>query len=821
MTNTTSRRAVLAAVLAGGTGGLAISDAGDLLDSFAPLSGRAWDAADRSLPDTVESPHGNASVHVDDYGVPHIEADDEAAAYFAVGYLHAFDRLFGIDLQRRVMRGRLSEVIGEATVADDEFHVAMGFTEAAEATWDLVSGTETGDLVEAYADGVNAAMDAEPLPLEFELIGYEPEPWTPVDSMLMEKQISWTLTGDFSELRRAVVTDTLGRDRADVLFPRRLDHDVPILDGSETRLDRDPQERQRSRNVRDHPTNGDGRGSTPLDADLVRWLSGFESPTGVGSNSWVVSGEHAEGGSPLLAYDPHLSLMVPPLWYEQHVETPERSVRGATFPGVPFVIAGANERGTWSFTNVGADVLDCYRYDTDDDGDRYRYEGEWRAFDIDQRRIPVAGGEDRTLEVKRTVHGPLIEREGRHVGVAWTGHTATRTTLAIDELGRSDGFDDALAATRKFDLPTQNLVYADADGRTMYYVTGQLPIRRIDGDVVAGDRIFDGSAGEGEWEGFEPFGRSSWEGFVPFEEKPHAIDPDVLSTANQRVIDDPTHYIGVAYATPYRGARIADVLDDAVTAGEETTPEFHRELQRDTLDGRAEQLVPELINAVRERASDDGDSWDTNERDSADDTRLLEAAEVLDEWDHRMDRASHGALLFARWLAHFREQTFEPTFDAVDLDDSYYPNDWVLARLPDGDPLFDGDRQRVLVRALSIALAEIDGEGWTTYGAWNSTRTITHPVGGEAPFLNYETLPADGSPATVLNYRVEDAVGSSWRMVVRPGEDATAVLPGGNSGDYFSPHYDDQLRQWVDNEQKSMSLAVDGDISVEFRGEPQ
>jgi len=816
VTNDTTRRAVLAAALAAGTAGLARSEAAALLDSFAPLSGEAWDAADRSLPETVESPYGDASVRVDDSGVPHVEADDEAAAYFAVGYLQAFHRLFSMDLQRRVMRGRLSEVVGEATVESDEFNVAMGFAAAAEATWDLVSETATGSLVEAYAEGVNAAIEAETLPIEFELLGYEPEPWTPTDSMLMEKQISWTLTGSFAGLRRAVVADRFGEDRAATLFPRRLDHDVPILDGDETRLGdgaRSSVDGARSRfddGYRRRHAEGaasSATGDEPVDPDLARWLSGFESPTGVGSNSWVVAGEHTASGTPTVAYDPHLSLMAPPLWYEQRVETPERSVRGATFPGVPFVIAGANDRATWSFTNVGADVLDCYRYEVDEAGERYRYEGEWRAFETERREIPVSGGEDRTLETRRTVHGPLIEREGRRVGVAWTGHTATRTTLAIDELGRADGFEDALAATRKFDLPTQNLVYADADGRTMYYATGQLPIRRVDGDVVAGDRVFDGSAGEGEWEGFEPFGRSSWAGFVPFEEKPHAIDPDALSTANQRVIDDPIHYVGADYSAPYRGARIAERLDAGVAGDDPTDPAFHRELQRDVRDGRADQLVPDLVAAAETADVSAG---------------VREAAATLDAWDRRMAADSRGALLFDRWIARFRERVFAPAFDDVDLDETYYPNDWVLATLPADDPVFDDrSRDEAMVAALEAAVDEVDEAGWETYGDRNSTAAITHPLGGEAPFLNYEELPADGSPATVLNYRVDDAVGSSWRMVVRPGEDATAVIPGGNSGDYFSEHYDDQLREWLANDQKPMSLDPDSEAgeTVAFRGE--
>ncbi|WP_096396279.1 penicillin acylase family protein [Halorubrum trapanicum] len=802
MTRDTTRRAVLASVLAAGSAGLAASDAADLLDSFAPLSGEAWDAADRSLPETVESPHGPAAVARDEFGVPQVEADAEPAAYFAVGYCQAFDRLFAMDLQRRAMRGRLSEVVGEATLDSDEFNVAMGFSDAAEATWDVVAETRAGPLVEAFSDGVNRAMEDLPLPLEFELIGYEPEPWSPVDSMLMEKQISWTLTGGFGELRRALVAERLGAERAETLFPKRYDHEETILDGTETRLDGATGDAADAGGRRwDRSATGSAE---PVDPALTDWLSGFESPTGVGSNSWVVSGEHTESGTPILAYDPHLSLQAPPLWYEQSVETPERSVRGATFSGVPFVIAGANDRGAWSFTNLGADVLDCYRYEIDDAGDRYRYDGEWRDFETDEREtIPVAGGEDRELRVRRTVHGPLIEREGRTVGVAWTGHTATRTTAAIEAYGRSEGVDDLLEATRDFDLPTQNLVYADADGRTLYYATGRLPIRRIDGEVVDGDRIFDGSAGEGEWTGFEPFGESSWEGFVPFAEKPHAIDPDVLSTANQRPIDDPAHYVGVDYAAPYRGARIAERLAERVDEGEPTDPDFHRALQSDVRDGRAAELVPELVEAVRDRHGFDSD--------------VIRAANDLDEWDYRMRRDSGAALIFARYLPKFRERVFGPAFSDADLGESYYPSDWTLARLPADDPLFDGrPRGALAVAALLDALDEIDEAGWDRYGDYNTTRAMTHPLGGEAPFLNYAELPADGSPATVKNYRVESSVGSSWRMAVRPGTDATAVLPGGNSGDYFSEHYDDQLRRWLDNDQRPMPLGAGGEPAVRF-----
>ncbi len=795
MTDSISRRRVLAGSLALGVGGLSLSAANDLLEDFAPLSGDVWDAADRTLSESVTSPYGEANVTVDDDGVPQIEADDEEAAYFAVGYVQAFDRLFQLDLQRRSMRGRVSEVVGEDLLEDDEFHVSMDFLGAAEATWDALEETTAGTMLSAYADGVNAAMEGEPLPLEFRLLGYEPREWTPVDSLLMDKQIAWDLTGNFDELRRAVVADRLGEEVLEELFPDRMDHDTPIIrDEDDVGIEA----------ATDETLTSDGSGSAGV--NVTEWLSGFESPPGVGSNSWVVSGEHTSSGNPIVANDPHLALMTPALWYEQHVETPETSIRGVTFPGIPFVIIGANDSGAWGFTNVGADVLDCYQYEIDEDGERYRYDGEWREFETEEREIPVTGGEDRTKTIRKTVHGPVIEREGETVGIAWTGLSATRTAEAIYELGRSDGLEEALESLERFDAPTQNAVYADTDGRTLYAMTGRLPIRKTDGERVDGNQLFDGSAGDGEWDGYTPYGESSWNGFVPFEEKPHVVDPDVLATANQRVLDDPDHYIGTAYADPYRGRRIYDALDDRVGDGEPIDPADHRDIQRDVVDGRASQLVPELLEALEAADSD-----------AALSDELVRAAELIETWEYRMDRKSEGALVFARWLDHFARVVFEPQFVDADLDDSYYPSDWILATLPEDSEFFSAtSRERAMVDALEAALEEIDDAGWETYGDWNTTRAIEHPLGVEAGFLNYEEIAADGSSATVKNYRVESAVGSGWRMVVEPGGEAAGIIAGGNSGDFFSPHYDDQFEAWVNGEYKPMDRTIEGEHELEF-----
>ncbi|UPV74040.1 penicillin acylase family protein [Halorussus limi] len=805
----TTRRALVAAIVGGGAVGGSLSPVRGYLDRFAPFSGSAWrDATDRTNR-RVESPYGPATVRYDEYGTAHVESEagGERPLYYAVGYAQAADRLFQMDLQRRVMRGELSEVVGERALDSDEFHVRMDFAGGAAANLELLSGTPTGEAVEAFAEGVNACREREELPLEFGLLDYEPDPWTPADTMLMEQQISWGLTGSFRTLRRERLARKLGEDAVKELYPFRMDHDSPIIRSDSAGGDDGGTDGARRR--RRVSPSGEFEGG-----DLLDWLSAFESLPGVGSNSWVVSGERTESGKPIVANDPHLTLMAPPVWYEMNLRTDDVSVRGVTFPGVPFVVIGENDSGAWGFTNSGADVIDFYDYETDESGDRYRYRGEWREFETEERTIRVADGEDRTVTTRKTVHGPLLEREGQRVGVSWTGHTATRTSAAIHEYSKSGGVDDFLAATKKMDLPTQNVVYADREGNTLYYVTGKIPVRTIDaadrdsesnrqsesaddGEEVWGTRVFDGSAGEAEWEGFEPFGVSSWEGFVPFEEKPHVRDPDYLGTANQRIEDDPEHYVGEQYAVPYRGQRLYELLDARAASEKPMTPRFMRRVQRDAKSARAEQVREELVSAA----------------EGVDD--LSGTVETLRNWDARMTRDSRAALVFVKWFDQFRREAFADEFEAKGLDESYYPNDWVLATLPDDSRWFgDEGREAVMVRALRKALDGIE-EG-ATYGDYNTTAAITHPF--DQSFLNYTEYPTDGSAYTLNNYRKESAVGSSWRMVcpMAERERSVCVLPGGNSGEYFSDHYDDQLRLWADGKYKPMGRDVRGETAISF-----
>jgi penicillin amidase len=734
------------------------------LNLFAPFSGEVWKLNFKTY--KVDNPYGKATVYLDSYGVPHIKADNEKALFYTVGYVQARDRLFQMDLHRRLMKGQLSEVFGEDLVDSDIFHIKMDFLGAAEASWKEIEGTEFGDLIEAYCDGINAYISEGNLPMEFKLLGYKPESWKPVDVFLVDKEISWELTGNFWDLERAVIAEKL--PEALELYPSYLNHSYPII-----RTDK-------------------------VSKELLDWLKPFGAKEGYGSNNWIISGKYTADGKPILANDPHLALTVPPVWYEIHLITKDMNVRGVTFPGVPIVVIGQNQYVAWGFTNVGADVIDFYYYVTK--GDKYLYKGEWMDFEKEERTLKVKtkkGLEERKVVVKKTIHGPIIEKNGKEVAVAWTGFSATREFLALYTYNHAKNLQEFLEGVKYFDVPAQNLVYIDRDGNIMYYPAGRFPIRHIGDKVVPGNILFNGSAGEGEWKGFKPYGPSTWEGFIPFDEIPHLINPDYVATANQRVVLGYQHYLGDSgyFSDPYRGMRIYELIDDAIAKGKKIDIDYVMKMQRDIYSKPAEFFVAQMDGV---KFSEKAKPW----------------VEELKKWDFQMRKDSRAALVFAIWLKYYINETFGDEFYSAGLNKNYYPKVWVLQNLPPDSKWFDDIRTEkketradIITRTMDKAIEEIEKNNYKVYGDYNRLR-MNHPF--NLAFLNYPSPPADGSKFTVFNFRVEGKPfqsGSSWRMISM-FDKSYCVIPGGNSGNYFSKHYSDQLEMWVNGEYKSMDFEI-------------
>jgi len=807
--------------------------AGGFVSLAAPVSGEAWGPAyganDGSLsdrlaraatgPTEVENPYGTATVRYDDHGVPHVTAENTEALYFAVGYVHARDRLFQMDLQRRLMAGNLSAAFGERTLDSDRFHRRMGFDDAAEASWAAVEGSDAAAGVRAYTAGVNRYIETGSLPLEFRLNDYRPTRWEPTDTLLVGKLISWGLTGDFRDLRGRVIERRL--PEAESLYPRQLDHESSVLGRADLGDDGgslgDPSGVGRPTTAAVSATGAGIAGSGDTDGHvgdaegLYDSLRPYQRPPGVGSNSWVVGGEYTASGDPILANDPHLSLTVPPVWYEQHlVVTGEGSmdVRGVAFPGQPTVVIGQNREVSWGFTNVGADQTDLYSYVRPSE-DTYLYRGEVREVERTTETIPVKGGEDAEVTIERTVHGPLIEREGGAVAVAWLGLAGTRELQAVHRLNRAGSIEAVDRAMRRFDSPTQNLVAIDGDGGTYFRLTGRYPVRTVEGERVRGDRVFNGSAGHGEWAGWEPYGPADWNGsgFVPYEAVPHAVDPGYVATANQRTADDPPFYIGSSsrYADPYRGERIYDRIERRVASDDPVTVDWTQDLQRDVRSAAAARFVPQILNATDELSPE-----------------ARAAAERLAGWDRRMARDSEAALHFALFRERLRNATFHDEFHPAGLDPGYYPSLWTVGELPADSRWFDDvrtpgreTRADIVARTFERAVAAAEREGYETYADYNVV-DLDHRFPVTA--LDYPEAPTDGSPYTVFNFRAGPGTqaGSSWRMVATTGERSVGVIPGGQSGVYYSPHYRSQLEAWRAGEYRPIPLEVAGRTTIVF-----
>lgn len=780
---------------------------GNFLGLAAPFSGTAWDTVDDSGPSTVETPYGPATVTYDGHGVPHVEADSTEALYYAVGYVQGQDRLFQMDLFRRLMAGRLSAVFGNATVGSDRFHRRMDFRTAADRKWDDLRETELGGPLQAYSDGVNRSIDTAPLPLEFRLNDYRPERWHPSDTILVGMRATWGLSGEFSDLEGATVRQRL--PDAASLYPEKLDHDATVLartDGGEWTANTGSQQERAARQT---PPARDAAGDFGALYDSVERFGRSEA---VGSNNWLVSGDVSTTGEPILANDPHLQLLAPPVWYEMNLSAPELDVRGVAFPGAPMVLIGDTGDVAWGITNVGADVTDLYTYEWR--GDQYYHDGEWRNATVETETITVQSGEDVTVERRKTVHGPVLEREGQTAAVSWLGLTDTREPLAFYQFNLADDLGEFRDGLRNFDMPASNIV-AMGEEETFYRPSGTYPIRRTNGSVVRGDRVFNGSAGEGEWRGFTPYGESNLtgSGFVDYDAVPAVENPDTLGTANQRVADDIGFYVGTSshFAPPYRGDRVHELLVEHRDDGG-ISPEEMRSIQRDVRSLAPRQFVPIAVDA---RPRLDGDA--------------REAADRLAEWDHRMEADSRAALVYDRWIKQFRNETFGDEFYAADLDRSYYPSDWTLGELPADSPWFDDQstddvetRADIAARAMEAAVEEIDREGWERYGDVNRL-SITHPFGDAAPFLHYPDATMDGGPYTLFNVRAERSppTGSSWRMVVQPGREGQAVLPGGNDGNYWSEHYRDQLADWRTGEYRPLWTTPGDDPDITFEEEDE
>jgi penicillin G amidase len=579
----------------------------------------------RPLPQTdgeIDVPGLSASVEVvrDEHGIAQVYADTDADLMFAQGFVHAQDRFFEMDVRRHVTAGRLSEIFGSDTLETDRFIRTMGWRRVAEREWALLEPA-TRDALTSYAAGVNAYIaDRSPsqLAAEYSVLGltgldYSPAEWDPVDSLAWLKAMAWDLRGNMdAEVDRVLLSLDRTEDEIASLWPAYpFDEHPPIVSGGGV-VD-GVFEQNASGNATRNPRRPAYAPGVVAALEQVRdRLDAMPELVGkgrgIGSNSWVVDGDHSATGKPILANDPHLGISQPGIWMQMGLHCRERTAdctldsSGFTFSGVPGVIIGHNADIAWGFTNLGPDVTDLFLEQTDGD-DRYVRDGATEAMEVRTETIEVRGEDDVEMRVRETVHGPLIsdvstefatvganaptdepgERgSGYAVALAWTALEPAPTADAILALNRASDWDSFRAAAADFSVPAQNLVYADREGHIGYQSPGRIPIRRAGND---GTMPVEGWVSANDWTGE----------FIPFDGLPSVLDPEegFIVTANQAVIDERYPYLLTKdWDYGYRSTRIREVLE---SEGELSVSEMAG-LQLDSTNPMAETLVPYLLD---------------------------------------------------------------------------------------------------------------------------------------------------------------------------------------------------------------------------------
>jgi penicillin amidase len=587
----------------------------------------------------------------DAYGIPHIRAASIEGAYFGLGFAHAQDRLWQMEISRRIAAGRLSEIVGASGLDTDRFLRTLGVRRAAEASLAKLD-PDTRKVLDAYAAGVNAFLATRPvLPPEFWILRVAPEPWTPADSLAWIKMMAWDLGANWrNELLRMRLAKTLPQARIDELLPP-YPGDAPLkirdLRALYAGLDGDAQAL--------------GAAMLEVASLLPGWL-----PDGAGSNNWVVSGKRSASGKPLLANDPHLGLTAPPVWYFAQLEAPGLDAIGATLPGVPGILLGRNERIAWGATNTGPDVQDLY-VEKLEGRDAYLTPAGARPFAVLQETIKVRGAPDEKLMVRITRHGPVVSDVLRPAaGLAPRGHVLAFewTALASDDtsiraalkLVRARDWKEFRAALRDLQAPQQNMVYADVDGNIGFIAAGRVPVRKPGNDL-------EGLAPAPGWEA-----KYDWAGWIPFDELPQSYNPPSgeIVTANQKIVPPGyAHFITSEWQPPYRADRIAQLLDAVPRHG---VPSFAR-MQADVVSLPAREQLPRLL-ATRPLSA-----------------QAKRALEMLSAWDGSMAAGRPEPLIITAWWRALARAIY-----ADELGDAFDAN-WLQRPEFIGDVLADKDGQ--------------------------------------------------------------------------------------------------------------------------------
>jgi penicillin amidase len=754
----------------------------------------------------VNGLHSEVSVERDRWGVPHIRAGSAEDMVEAQGYVMAQDRLWQMDLLRRAARGQLSEIFGPAVLSVDKKFRTLGFGPAAEREAAAATG-EPRAIVEAYARGVNRFIEQHQnqLPLEFSLLKYKPQPWTPADTLVIGGYMYQTLTDQWeNKLDRATVIERVGLDRAKDLFSPEAAMDHFIVgdpadkkDGSQHAHsgddddddddDMDSDDVIKAQYLKPGSTSEDEipPGITSMLWPPVRdFLSGTnrEIRRSLGSNNWVVSGKHTATGKPLLANDTHLELSIPSIWYQVHLTAPGWNVEGFTFPGAPLVVIGHNDRIAWGFTNNGADVQDLYIETFNPSApDEYRVNGEWKKAQTRDEVIHVKGQPDEHFAVVSTRHGPIVHRDAnKGYALRWTATEPGALSNSYNWLGAAQNLDEFRKAIKRSWGPAQNAVYADVAGNIGYVMSAKIPTRKKGhGEVPV----------PGDTDDYE------WTGYIPFDQLPQALNPEsgLIVTANARVTGpDYKPYLTDRWEEPYRTARIFDLLQGR----HDLRPEDMLKVQNDTY-SYPHMFLAEQLSAAAKIAPPK-------------DSRTQHLIQQLKDWNGIANADSVEVSFLQAVRRSLLEMILQPYLgNDTDLYEwrnmaflqkvlTSRPAKWLPPSYKNYDELLTASADRA-VSKLAAQTKSQRPKDWT-WKRFNSLQML-HPMGQTGILKLLFSISDKPQSGTVYSVRAASKRhGPSERFVANPAnwDDSILLITSGESGQLGSSHYTDQFSSWYE-----------------------
>jgi penicillin G amidase len=751
----------------------------------------------------------------DSDNVPHIFGATKDDALYGLGYVHAQDRLWQMEFQRRVGHGRLSEIFGAATIPQDRFLRTVGFGRAALKAWSRLP-QDARRQIDAYVAGVNAFISTHRgrrLPPEFSLLRFEPAPFTGPDVLVWVKMMAWDLSANYSsELMRHDIAAKIGLERMAELMPPYPKRGLSILSAPSAPIDV-PRATPAARIAAPDPARADALDalaqsvSTGLPA-VAELLLGGGRTEALGSNNWVVDGSLTASGKPLLANDPHLGTNIPSLWYLAHMSAGDFDLIGATLPGTPAVAIGRNRFIAWGETNVAADVEDFFLERLDTTGRNAEFRSAQEPLRIVPETIIVKGAEPIHLEVRISRHGPILSDaiNANNAASAVTPRPAPLAPMAfrwtaLDDddltvdafmrLNEARNWDEFTSALSDFSAPSQNFVYADTEGHIGYYAPGRIPVRATG----------DGSIPTPGWTG-----DSEWTGWVPFEDLPHVFDPPehFIVTANNR----PTAaagapLVGLEYPEPYRAQRITGLLEQK---GNKLTPDDFRAIQADTFSSHGQALVPLLMKQARpadpidRQALDVIGRWDFDARGDSAGAAIFEAwflrlapAIVGDELGPQLTISYRGRFSYiTRFVSALLAAGDSPWCDNVGTPAHETCADVVSSALHDGV----ADLQRLLGSDVSrwrwdgVHRAVFPHQGLDSVGLLRPLLSRSMPNGGDWSSVNV------GPVAVDTPYEQHSVPGYRQIVDLSPADGNRFLDAVGQSGHFLSPHYDDSMSDW-------------------------